>query len=96
MDVGPGAFVFSSGLMAGLRAERLESRHTKSSSATGSSGAKERKLAGLWCSEAEETLGGRLRHSLSTVGVLLVLGVVRLALTKAVEYQVCLEGWQGS
>jgi hypothetical protein len=87
MDIGPGSFVFSSGLMAGLRAERFESRTPKTFRAAGATRSKTWELLGLSSLEAEGTLASRLRRSVRTVAVL--LGVARLVLTKAVEYQVC-------
>jgi hypothetical protein len=83
MDVGPGAFVFSSGLMAGLRLKRPQRQPSNPFSKRPKLCRRDKPEA-----EAERTLSGRLRQALGSVGILLVLGMMRLVLTKAVDYQV--------
>lgn len=90
MDIGPGMFVFSSGLGLGLRLLRLSSSHQSSKAQSNNSGTSIMKTSSsIQLSNATSTPALLLRAATS-VGPLLLLGLARMVLTKAVDYQVCL------
>eukprot|EP00892_Ulva_mutabilis_P012046 jgi/Ulvmu1/9213/UM005_0313.1 len=85
MDLGPGLYVFSFGLMLGLRIQRLQQTITATS--------EHRPAQFSRAGQPAKQIYGRndpasllLRATLS-VGPLVALGAARLVLTKAVEYQ---------
>jgi hypothetical protein len=73
MDVGPGAFVVSSGLMLGLRLQRA---------AVAATAHRDRAVAA-----PDVGMQALLARAARSVGPLAALGVSRLVLTKAVDYQ---------
>jgi hypothetical protein len=88
MDIGPGMFVFSSGLGLGLRLHRVSSV-TKSSAQT------QRQSECNRTTSVESGLRDKavsplmlLLRAAKSVGPLLLLGLARMVLTKAVDYQV--------
>lgn len=87
MDLGPGLYVFSFGLMLGLRIERSRQRAALSASHQLAKAAHDIQVA-KGPDDSNDRLSLLLRALLS-VGPLAALGAARLVLTKAVEYQVC-------
>lgn len=89
MDVGPGMFIFSSGLSLGLRLHRLSSTEQSSDAQLGTSQrtSMDRSTEQERAFDESSTAVLLLRAARS-VGPLLLLGLARMMLTKAVDYQV--------
>jgi hypothetical protein len=85
MDIGPGTFVFSSGLGLGLRLLRLQAG--KQGSKSQPSHTEITEVSRKQVSDGSSTVALLLRAARS-VGPLLLLGLARMLLTKAVDYQV--------
>lgn len=83
MDLGPGLYVFSFGLMLGLRMQRK-------TQATDKQGGQVR------LHNSSNSPRVLLLRATRSVGPLAALGFARMILTKAVEYQVCLNSLHGT
>jgi glucosaminylphosphatidylinositol acyltransferase len=87
MDIGPGTFVFSSGLCLGLRLLRMQAANQRSKSQPSHTQSTEVSNRRKQVSDGSSTVALLIRATRS-VGPLLLLGLARMLLTKAVDYQV--------